>query len=107
MLCQNKSHAIEGGSRLQEGQTEVMPSKAARGDWKLGANCCWGTLRSEERLVASLTATPWSGVRSGAERIPVFWSGMLNLECSPCTAVMKKVIPRMVPFFSHGLQFRA
>ena len=40
-----------------------------------GAIGCWGTLSSEERLVASLAVTLWSGVRSGAERIPVFWAG--------------------------------
>ena len=74
MLCQNKSHAIEGGSRLQEGRMEVMPSMTSRGDRKLGANGCWGTLCSEKRLVASLTATSRSGVRSGAKRIPVFWT---------------------------------
>ena len=51
-----------------------MLSRATRGDLKLGANGCWGTRWSEERLVASLTATPKSSVRSGAERIPVFWT---------------------------------
>ena len=50
---------------------EVRPSMAARGDRKLGASGCRGTLWSEECLVASLTATPWSGVRSGAERIAI------------------------------------
>ena len=74
MLCQNKSHAIEGGSVVQAGQTEATPLMAARGDKMSGANGCWGTLWSEERLVASLTATPRSGVRSGAEGIPVFWA---------------------------------
>ena len=69
-----------------------MPSKAARGDRKLGANGCWEMLWSEERLVASLTATPRSGVRSGVVRIPVFLGpvftllqllhcGMLVLKC--------------------------
>ena len=42
MPCPNESHAIEGGSRLQEGRTEVMPSMAARGDRKLEANGCRG-----------------------------------------------------------------
>ena len=37
-----KSHAVEGGSRLQEGRTEVMPSMAARSDRKLGVNGCRG-----------------------------------------------------------------
>ena len=40
MPCQNKSHAIKGGSRLQEGRTEIVPSKVARGDRKLGVNGC-------------------------------------------------------------------
>ena len=35
MLCQNKIHAIEGGSKLQEGRPEVTPSMAARGYWKI------------------------------------------------------------------------
>ena len=61
---------------LQEEETEVTPSMAARGNRMSGANDCWGTLRSEERFVASLTATPRSGVRSGADRIPV--SGRLH-----------------------------
>ena len=55
MLCQNKSHGIEGGSRIQEGRTEVMLSKAARGDRKLDANGCRGASWSKE-----LTATPRS-----------------------------------------------
>ena len=59
---------------LQEGRTEVTPLMAARGDRISGVNGCWGTPWSEERLVASLTATPRSGVRSGAERTPVFWA---------------------------------
>ena len=41
-----------------------------------GLNGGWGTLWSEERLVAGLTATPRSGVRPGAEKIPV--SGRLH-----------------------------
>ena len=40
----------------------------------LGANGCWEILWSEEYLVASLTATPRSSVRSGAKRIPVLWA---------------------------------
>ena len=77
---------------------------AARGYRISRAIGCWGALRSEERLVASLTATPQSGVRSGAERILLFWTsswpphsfsnckhcGMLNLEYRPCTPVTKK-----------------
>ena len=53
MPCQNKSPAIEGGSRLQEGRTEVTPSMAARGYRVSGAIDCWGMLWSEERLVAA------------------------------------------------------
>ena len=52
MLCQDKRHAGEGGSRLEEGRTEVMPSKAARSDRKLGANGCREAPWSKE-----LTAT--------------------------------------------------
>ena len=52
MLCQDKRHAREGGSRLEEGRTEVMPSKAARSDRELGANACRGAPWSKE-----LTAT--------------------------------------------------
>ena len=74
-------------------QDKAMPLKAARGDRKLRANGCWETLWSEERSVASLTATPRSGVRSGAVRTPVvlgtifklfqlLHSGMLILECT-------------------------
>ena len=55
-------------------QDKGMPLKAARGERKLGANGCWERLWSKERLVASLTATPRSGVRSGGERVPVFWA---------------------------------
>ena len=54
MLCKNKSHAIEGGSRLQEGRREVIPSMAARSERKLGANGCRGASWSE------LAATPRS-----------------------------------------------
>ena len=81
-----------------------MPSRVARGDRKLAANGCWRTLWSEERLVANLTATPRSGVRSGAERIPVFWTPSAHPSSSAtmwyadfkrlcescCTAVMQK-----------------
>ena len=35
-----KRHAVEGGSRLQEGRTEVIPSMAARDDRKLGVDGC-------------------------------------------------------------------
>ena len=51
-------------------QDKGMPSRAAQGYRKSGANDCWETRWSEERLVVSLTATPRSGVRSGAERTP-------------------------------------
>ena len=79
-------------------QAEGMPSRAARGDRKLGASGCWGTPWSEERLVASLTAAPRSGVRSGAKRVPVFWTPCTRLpspttvwyadsKVCPCTAV--------------------
>ena len=44
MLCQNKSHAIEGGSRLQEGRTEVTPSMAARGYWEIRDNRLLGSI---------------------------------------------------------------
>ena len=66
----------KGSSRLQElkGRTEVMPSMAARGYWKLGANGCRGASWSEE-----LTATQRSGVRSGAVRIPVFLGTVFTL----------------------------
>ena len=57
---------------------------AARGDWKLGVNGCRVTLWSEKRLVASSTATPQSGVRSGAERIPV--SGHLHGQHTLCSS---------------------
>ena len=60
-------------------QDKAMTLKAARRDRKLRANDCWGTLRSEERLVASLTATPRSGVRSGAVRTPVVLGTIFTL----------------------------
>ena len=63
MPCQNKNHAIEGNSRLQEGRTEVVQSMVARGDRKLRANDCRGASWSE------LTATPWSWAWTGAEWI--------------------------------------
>ena len=47
MLYQSKSHAIESGSRVQEGRREVIPSMAARGDRKLGAHGCRGASWSE------------------------------------------------------------
>ena len=59
-----------------------------------GSIGCWGTLWNEECLVASLAATLRSGVRSGAERIPVdvfmastpflhsLQHGMLILKCT-------------------------
>ena len=45
-----KRYAVEGGSRLKElkGRTEVMPSMAARGYWKLGAIGCRGASWSEQ-----------------------------------------------------------
>ena len=52
-------------------QDKGMSSRAARGDRKSGVNSCWEKPWSEECLVANLTAPPRSGVRSGAERIPV------------------------------------
>ena len=79
------------------------------------------TKRGEERLVASLLATPRSGVRTGAERIPVsgHLHGLHTLSSTtilwyaefivyPCTAVAI-VIPRtcITPSFSYGLCFRA
>ena len=70
--CATKSHAVKSGSRLQKERTEVAPLMAARVYRMSGSTGCWGTLWSKERLVASLTATPRSGVRFGAERIPVF-----------------------------------
>ena len=59
---------------------EVTPSMAARGDRILRANGCWGTLWSEERLVASLTATPRSRVQSGAMKIPVYLGIVFTLQ---------------------------
>ena len=73
-MLDQKNHAVERDSRLQEGRTEVTSSMAARDYRMSGAIGCWGTLWSEERLVASLTETPRSGVRSGTERIPFFWT---------------------------------
>ena len=75
MLCQ-KSPTVESGLRLLEGRTEVTPSMAVRGYRMSVATGCWRTLWGEERLVAILTATPRSAVRSGAERIPI--SGRLH-----------------------------
>ena len=91
-----------------------MPSKAAQGDRKLGATGCWGTLWSEERLVASLKATPRSGVGSGAKRIPVFWAWSSNssspttvwcadFKVYPCTAVAT-VVYNMTLFFSPAFK---
>ena len=56
---------------------------AARGDGKLRAFGCWRMLWIEECLVASLTATPRSGVQSGAGTVFTphrLQCGMLNLE---------------------------
>ena len=64
------------------------PSRAARGDRKSRANSGWGTPWSEECLVASLTATPRSGVRPGAERIPVFWTSSTNPPSSTTTRIV-------------------
>ena len=52
MPCKNKNRTVESSSRLQDGRTKVTPSTTARGDRISGANGCWGTLWSEERLVA-------------------------------------------------------
>ena len=90
-------------------QDKGMPSRVARGDRKLGANGCWGTTWREERLVASLTATPRSAVRSEAERIPVFWTSSTrphspttvwyaDFKVYPCTTVIT-VVSHMTLFF--------
>ena len=57
MSRRNGGHVVDEGARMS------------------GAIDCWGLLWSEERLMASLTAAPRSGVRSGAgtifmDRIP-------------------------------------
>ena len=44
-------------------QGKGMPSRAAEGDRKSGANGLCGTLCSKERLIGSLKATPRSGVQ--------------------------------------------
>ena len=54
MLCQKNSLAVEGGSN---------DCHAVDGGSRMsGAIGCWRMLWSEERLVASLVATPRSGV---------------------------------------------
>ena len=45
-----------------------------------GAIDCWGMLWSEERLMASLTATPRSGVRSGAGTVFMASTPFLQLQ---------------------------
>ena len=99
MLYQNKRHAIEGGSRLQEGRTEVTLSMAARGDRKLGATDRGGTLWSEERSEASLTPTsltgfPFSGhcLHGQHTSLQLRRCGMPNLKYSPLTAIGSTVI---------------
>ena len=67
-----KCHAVGGGSRLQElkGQTEVIPSMAARGDRKLGAIYCWGSSWSEQLDHKELRGALESAIGTGM--IPVF-----------------------------------
>ena len=45
-----------------------------------GAIDCWRMLWSEERLMASLTATPWSGVRSKAGTVFMASTPFLQLQ---------------------------
>ena len=60
MSRRNGVHVVDEGARMS------------------GAIDCWGMLWSEERLMASLTATPRSGVRSGAGT--VFMASILFLQ---------------------------
>ena len=57
--CARKSHAVESGSRLQEGRREVTPSMAARGFRISGAIGCRGASWSE----ACREGTLWSVMR--------------------------------------------
>ena len=75
MIRDLKASRSGTGEILTSCQDKGMPSRAARGYWKLGAIGCRGA--------------PWSKQLNGkvsAEKIPVFWTkscvshcGMLNL----------------------------
>ena len=77
-------------------QAKGVPSRAAQGDRKSGANGCWGTPWSDVRLVASLTATSRSGVRLGAERKFVFWTSSLNPPSSTTRIVVLCLFQRVM-----------
>ena len=67
--------SIADSSRLQElkGRTEIMPSMAARGEWKLGAIGCWGASWSDQ------LDGKWRGFPFSGQRLHVLHCGMLNL----------------------------
>ena len=62
MSRRNGGHVVDEGARMS------------------GAIDCWGMLWSEERLMASLTATPRSGVRSGAGTVFTASTPFLQLQ---------------------------
>ena len=62
MSRRNGGHVVDEGARMS------------------GAIDCWGMLWSEERLMASLTATPRRGVRSGAGPVSMASTPFLQLQ---------------------------
>ena len=83
-------------------RTEIMPSMAARGYWKLGAISCRGASWSEQLDGKELRGALESAI--GTERIPVFWTSSAHPFSSTtvwysdfkglckfcCTTVMQK-----------------
>ena len=66
-----KSLAVESGLRLQDGRTEVTPSRRLEVIGRLGARGCRGA--------------SWSEQLDGnfAERIPVFWTSQVFMAIAP------------------------
>ena len=64
MSRRNEGHVVDEGARIS------------------GAIDCWGMPWSEERLMASLTATPRRDVRSGAGTVFIASTPFLQLQAS-------------------------